>query len=453
MASIPSIVARFKAEPHAFLTDRLILDAAAAAGHTWRERVLGPVITVRLLVLQMLHGNVSCRRLLRIAGLGCSVAAYINARARLPLDVLGMILSRVNDEARRTTHGFGRWLGHRVLLIDGSGVSMPDTEALRRAFGKPGRVREGCGFPVMHALWLFDAATGLLIDYVTGRWNRSDLADAAALHPMLEAGDVLVGDRAFGSFAHLALLMRDGLHGVMRVHHRRIVDFRSRRSRKRKSRRRGSRSRGRGAPRSSLIKRLGPRDQIVEWVKPKRKPDWMSEAQFAALPATLVVRELAYTIERPGYRTRTVTLVTTLVDEGKYPKAALAELYESRWWIETNLRHLKQTMGIEPLRCRSVEGVHKQLLACAIAYNLVRLRMLAEAARRGVAVERISFIDALDVLCHGGDRDGPATLLVNPHRPGRHEPRAIKRPRDRYPYMTRPRDALRQALGIARVAA
>ncbi|HEX9564620.1 MAG TPA: IS4 family transposase [Gemmatimonadaceae bacterium] len=449
MASIASIVERFKQEPELYLTDRHILDACAAAGHAWRDRVLGPVLTVRLMVVQMLFGNVSCRRLRRLAELSVSVAAYAEARARLPIDVLGMILWRVNDEARQATQEFGRWLGHRVMLIDGSGLSMPDTPALQRAFGQPGRVREGCGFPVMHTLWLFDVATGLLIDYVTGRWSTHDLAHAAALHPMMEEGDVLVGDRAFCSFAHLALLFQRNLHAVVRAHQRLNVDF----TPGRKARRERPKGQRQGAPGSRWIRRLGDDDQIVEWSKPGTRPAWMDEPTFDALPERLTVRELRYTVHQRGFRSRTVTLVTTLLDPRKYTKDDLAELYRGRWQIETNLRHLKQTMGLDVLRCKTVEGVKKELLAYAIAYNLVRLQMLDAARRQGVPPDRISFIDALDVLLHASPGRHDAWLQTYKLRPGRDEPRVIKRPKDRYRYLTRPRDELRQELGITHVAA
>jgi len=148
MASIAAIARDFKNHPQDFLPDALIHEAAA--GHTWRRRVLGPVLTVHLMVLQVLHANVSGRGLLRRAGLAVSDTAYFKARARLPLDVLGRVLFALTHPARQQTADRGRWLGHRVFTLDGSGVSMPDVPALRRAFGVPGRVAEGLGFPVMH---------------------------------------------------------------------------------------------------------------------------------------------------------------------------------------------------------------------------------------------------------------------------------------------------------------
>ena len=198
----------------------------------------------------------------------------------------------------------------------------------------------------------------------------------------------------------------------------------------------------------------GGEDQIVEYFKPREKPDWISAEEYDALPASITVRELQYRITRPGFRTRIVTLVTTLLDPRKYSKQELAKLYETRWRIETNLRHLKQTMHMDVLRCKTVEGVRKELWMYLIVYNQVRLFMLGTAERQGVPPDRISFIDALEALRqHGPTAAAMLKLVVNPHRPGRHEPRVIKRKKDRYTYMTRPRDELRKTLGITRFAA
>jgi hypothetical protein len=368
----------------------------------------------------------------------------------LPVDVFGYVAAALIHEARQRTRDFGRWWGHRVFHIDGSGASMPDTPGLQQAFGQPARQAPGCGFPVAHVLWMFDAATGLVVDFIVNRWNTHDLAGAARLHPSLGAGDILVGDRAFGSYAHLCLLLQANLHGLFRLHQRVISDFRA-----------GRRARGqhpkrhrRGKPGSIFLKKLGSMDQLVRYLKPLKRPRWMTPQVWAGLPGAVTLRELRYTVTRRGFRTRRVTLVTTLLDPREYPKQELAELYHSRWRIEVNLRHLKHTMKMDVLRCKTRDGVLKDLWVYAMVYNRVRLLMLDAAQRQGVPPDRVSFIDALDALRHRR----PRTLLslalrVNPLRPQRCEPRVIKRHKDRYTYMTRPRDELRQLLGITRVAA
>ena len=179
----------------------------------------------------------------------------------------------------------------------------------------------------------------------------------------------------------------------------------------------------------------------------------MGEEDFAQLPDTIVVRELRFAIREPACRTRVVTLVTTLLDPERYPAPALAELYRQRWRIEVNFRHLKTTMKMEVLRCRTVEGVIKELLMFALAYNLVRRVMLEAAERQRVTVERISFVDALRWLRTARPGTKLPKLIVLPNRPHRHEPRCIKRRPKGYSRMTKPRDQLRKSLEKKRLAA
>ena len=368
---------------------------------------------------------------------------------RLPVELLRHIVAGVTDGARQYTSEFGRWLGHRVFLPDGSGLSMPDDSALQRAFGQPKGAKKGCGFPVMHVLWMFDAATGLIVDLVSGRWNRQDIADVLKLHAKLEPGDVMIADRAFCSYSHLASILQHQLHAVIRMHQRRIIDFRC----GRKQRAQWPKSQRQGKSTSRFLEKLGVMDQCVEYPKPKERPNWMSPQDFAVLPETIVVRELHYRIRRQGFRTRQVTLVTTLLDADRYPRDELAQLYQSRWQVETNLRHLKQTMNMDVLRCNTPDGILKELWVFVLAYNLIRLLMLRAARLQSVDPNRVSFIDARDCLRHRPPDDSIPVLIINPKRPNRDEPRVIKRPKDCYTYMTQSRQKLRQDLGIKHVVA
>ena len=449
MTSIASAVARFKDNPQFHLNHRTVWQACDDVGYTWRDRQLDPVTTIQLFIAQVLHGNVACRTLRHVAGLTCSAAAYCKARARLPLDVFGLIVQQVTHAARETTNDIGRWRGHRLFYVDGTGVSMPDTPALAQAFGYPGSVKPGCGFPVMHGLFLFDAATGLIVDLVFSHGHTHDAAVATRVHPSLEPGDVLLGDRAFDSFTHLAWLIDEGIEALCRVHQRRIVDFKQGRA----SRSRSHRQHVAGRPASRQIRRLGHEDQWVEYRRDSACPVWLAADQFAELPASIVVRELCYRVTRRGYRTHTVTLVTTLLDPVKYPKQELVALCGQRWEAETNLRYLKQTMGMDVLRCKTPDGVLKELWMYVLVYNLVCLLMLAAAKQQDVKPNRISFIDALDCLRYAAPTAALPPLVVNPLRSGRHEPRVIKRRKDRYTVMTQPRERLRQALGISAVTA
>jgi len=442
--SILAAIEQIKGGLARFLAPEFIGQACQAVGHAWRHRILDPVTTVHLFALQVLHGNTACAHVPRLGAVDCTGEAYVQARQRLPLSVL----RRVFDSVRAHLLGGpaldeGRWRGHRTFLVDGSGVSMPDTPDLQRAFGQPGGQRAGCGFPVMHLLAMFHAATGLLLHVATAPLRTHDLSRIGQLHPDLSAGDVLVGDRAFCSFAHLALLAARQAFGVFRVHQKQIVDFRPhRRAATSSSRKRGVR----GRPTSRWLRRLGRHDQLVEYVKPRDcyRPAWLSPEAYVALPAVITVRELRYTVAVPGRRTRVITLATTLLDPEAYPAVELAALYGQRWQIETNFRHLKQTMRMDVLRCRTVAGVTKELMMYALVYNLVRAVMSEAAERQGVPVDRISFIDAVRWLAEAVCTPVGLLLRLVPARPGRLEPRAVKRRPKPYDRLNRPRAELRK---------
>src|SRR5262249_39163234 len=203
---------------------------------------------------------------------------------------------------------------------------------------------------------------------------------------------------------------------------------------------------GKGLPRSRYVRRLGHWDQVVEYTKPKTKPNWMDDATWATLPRTLLLRELRYLTPQRGYRTQVITLVTTLLDPEAYPATELADLYLKRWQIEVNFRHLKTTMGMEVLHCKRVAGVLKELHMFAIAYNLVRLVMLEASRRQDIPLDRISFIDALRWLRDANASTLLTDLVVNPSRPNRIEPRVLKRRMKEYNLMKKPRRVLRKAL-------
>jgi hypothetical protein len=445
MVTLTDSLRRVKAHLQDVLPDRLIRNACRDVGHRWRDRTLDPTVTTYLLLQQVLHGNPAVGELRRQSGLDFTDSAYCQARQRLPLAALRDLQRAVAGRARAALDDDpdARWKGHRVFLLDGSSFSLPDTEELREVFGQPGGQAVGCGFPVAHLLVQFDARAGYLLKAIPSPLRTHDLAKATALHRDLRPGDLVVGDRAFCSYAHLALLRGRGLHGLFRAHQRLLVDFRPRR---RYAPPGAKGAAAKGLPRSRWLKRLGKHDQLVEYHKPKERPDWMTAAQYAALPETLVVRELRYAIRMPGRRTRQVTLVTTLVDAKRYPARALAKLYGLRWQVETDRKHLKDTLGLEVLRSQTVPGVVKELVAFVIIYNLVRRVMHQAAQRQGVEPARVSFIDAWRWLKHARPGDPLPVLRVNPERPGRAEPRVRKRRPKQFPLMKRPRAELRQAL-------
>ncbi len=254
------------------------------------------------------------------------------------------------------------------------------------------------------------------------------------------------------------MLAARGVDGCFRCHQKQIVDFRPHR----KSKGRSAKKQKTGLPTSQFVRRLGEHDQIVRWKRPAARPAWMSDQQWEAMPEWLEVRELRYTLANKGQRTRVVTIATTLLDPELYPKDAVAELYDIRWRVQTRFAELKTTLKMRKLKARTEEGVRKELAAYCLVYgstdfdelsrfelaevNMVWAVTAAAGLRQGVAPERISFIDALRWLLCAAPGDPIPTLVVNPLRKGRHEPRVIKDLQDTYRKMTRPRAELRKEL-------
>jgi hypothetical protein len=416
VATIPQALARIKGELARLVPEPLVRGLVAELSRTYRDRTLTPVVTAYLALRQVLHGHVSAAGLRHVAGIDFSPSAYGQARARLPVGFFLALLRAVTGRLRAgdPARPGDRWHGHRVWLVDGSSFSMPDVPELREAFGQPGAQAAGCGFPVAHLLLLVEAATGYVLRAGAAPLRTHDLAHAAAAHPAVRAGDLWVGDRAFGSFAHLAVLRQRGADGLFRLHQRRRPGRR--------------------------------RDRRVRYRKPATRPVWLSEAAYAALPDAVAVREVRVRVALPDRRVREVVLVTTLLDRRRYPAAALARLYERRWRVEVDLRHLKQTLGMEVLRSQSVPGVLKELLAFVTVYNLVRRVMREASARQGVAAERVSFVDAWRWLRQARPGEVVPALVVNPERPGRFEPRVRKRRPKQYALMKRPRKVLKEEL-------
>lgn len=436
------ILDRLRQDQSEHLTRQAIEEACRQEGYTWRKRLLDPVVTVYLFLLQILHGNTACSHVVQFGRWTFSDSAYCQARKRLPLRVLHRLLEWITEATRRTTASAPRWFGHRVWVMDGSSFSMPDTPELQAAFGQPGNQKPGCGFPVAKWLALFDVGTGMLLRGAPAPLRSHEMARCPAISEGLEPGDIVMGDRGLSSYVHLAILAARDLHGLFRLHQRRIVDFAAGLARS-DVREFDSPA---GLPGSRWTPAKADRDQIVVWHKPKSKPTWMSKADYAALPAELEVRVLRYRVESPGFRVGEVTVVTTLLDAEAYPAEEVAMLYFRRWLVEVNFKHIKITMKMDVLRCETVEGVLKELAMFSLVYNLVRSLTTESARVQEVAPERISVIDTIRWLI-GTEGDGDVSVLkVNPARPGRAEPRVVKRRPKQYDRMTAPRSELRKRL-------
>jgi hypothetical protein len=409
MAAISSILARLKLEP----LDNLPLvehfeQLLKNSGLIWRDRLLPPLVTLRLFMIQILSGNCAIAALRQLSGVDFATSSYSDARVRLPLQLLQDLLHWMNQQAQERFAGTisPRRLGQRVLIADGSNCSMQDTPELRKRFHLPRGVKEGVGYPMGKLMGLLDAATGMFVSLLALPLFQHDMRSVIRLHPMLREGDILLGDRAFCSFAHLVLLNARGVFACVRLHQRR-----------------GDKSPG-----------------MQRWKKQSNVPAWMTAAQHALMPAWIDVRLVRYAVEQKGCRTRHVLVITTLLDKKQWPDARIAELYGARWQIETCFDHLKTTMKMNQLKCKTVDGVMKELAIFFAVYNLVRLAMLLAAARQKVDAARVSFVDALRFLQAQilGLR-GVARLIINPDRRGRPQLRVIRGRLKEYDLLTKPR--------------
>jgi hypothetical protein len=434
--SITRSVHRIKGDLRSLVAPRLILEACTAAGHRWRNRTLGPVETFYLFVMQILHGNTSCAHVRHFGGFSFATSAYCQARHRLPVEVCRALLRETGRRVAVEAGEAGLWRGHRVVGVDGSTISMADTNDLQALF-RWAPAKRGHELPVAKFVAIFDLIAGALLDLAPASMRDHELSIVQELHERLRPGDVVVADRLYCAYAYLAQLVSLQLQFVIRVPvGSRRVDFRPHRRHAKHKHWKG--------PQSIWIRRLGKHDQIVDWRKPAEAPTWLPRVDWERMLELLRVRELRYRITRRGFRTCDVTIVTTLLDEERYTKRAIAELYGLRWQVETNLRHLKTTMGMDVLRCQTVEGISRELAVFGVVYNAVRLVMIHAGEQQGVPPDRISFIDALRWLAAGCPGRHLPPLVANPVRRRTSAPRCTRRRPKPLRYLTKPRTPQRK---------
>jgi Transposase DDE domain len=365
---------------------------------------------------------------------------YCRARAKLSLPALRRLVAESARQLESDADTAWLWKGRHAKLVDGFTFTMPDTPENQAAFPQLASQTPGVGFPIARACTVMSLSTACVCDMAIGPYEGKETGEAALLRDMLDVfdeGDVAVFDRYGCSYMMLALLSLRGVQVCARLHQRRASDFR----------------RGR---------RLGKDDHLITWTRPARPP-WMSEEQYAQIPETLTLRELRFDVTVPGRRTETLIVVTMLTDPEAYTKEDIAELYGLRWNVELDIRDIKQTLNLDHVRCKTPEMVRRELWMTLLAYNLIRKVIATAAATHGKAPRRLGFTLACQtilsswmLLSTGSCSDSRAmysTMLRHiaanevADRPGRIEPRVLKRRRHRYPLMQRPRDQLRAELG------
>lgn len=422
------------------------LDAEGAAFH---ERIYTPLVTLCLFLSQVIDPDHSCRAAVARLIVWLAVnkrktcapdtASYCEARLRLPE---GVIVRLVRETARRIDgRGPDAWLwkGRSVTLVDGTTASMPDSSANQKEYPQSNTQGIGLGFPLVRLVALISLATGAVRDLALGPYRGEETGETALFRTLwggLGSGEIVLGDRYFGSFFGIAGLSERGVDVLFRMHQRRKFDFR----------------RGR---------RLGVLDHVVAWPKPAR-PDWMDEETYAQSAGELKVRELRVTVDQPGFRVNELVLVTTLLDAEEYTKLEVSDLFLERWNIELDFRSIKVFLGMDVLRCKTPEMVRKEIWMHLLAYNLIRGVMRDAAEAHDKRPRHLSFKGALQTMTAFQDalrwaRPGDHARLIEEmlkaischkvgDRFGRVEPRANKRRPKPQRYLTEPRRQARKAL-------
>lgn len=441
---------REQASPEMFfnaLTDERLFDKLECCLPEHRQRSYTPTDTLSLFLSQVLNADHSCqntvndwfmsRELAGLSRVSINTGAYCRARQRLPTQMVRELVRYSGYELSQRTPSGWKWNGRSVKLVDGTTVSMPDTEKNQQVYPQLKSQQEGLGFPLCRAVGIVDLGSGAVLDVALGPCQGKGSNEQGMLRELLdsfEAGDVLLGDAYFPSYFLLCALQDRGVDCVCEQmgSRKRSSDFRTGRS-------------------------LGKHDHLIVYTKPT-KPYWLSQADYEAAPSQLRVRELR---TRAGKGTNAKTLVTTLCCEKTYPKAVLKQLYTRRWQVELSFRDIKTTLGMDVLSCRTPEMVEKEIWVYLLAYNLIRT-LMAEAARAGSCLpHELSFKHTL-TLWLAWHRYGDVRNKVElealwiaitqkrvANRPGRAEPRKVKRRPKPYPLLRQPRSRVHRRAGHA----
>ncbi|MGZ3304161.1 MAG: IS4 family transposase, partial [Isosphaeraceae bacterium] len=431
------------------LSRALVEQACRLCNHVWRERIYTPWVTLGIFLSQVLSDDHSCDDAVErfqkfrydqgLPAVAPETSSYCEARQRLPEELTWELVRRTGQAIHHQAKAAWLFHGRAVKLIDGSTVTMPDTPENQAAYPQLDSQAPGAGFPIARLLVVFSLAVGTVLEAALGPYQGKQTGEQALLRQALDhfqPGDIVLADRFHCSYWTIAALQARGVDVVLRLHQARVADFR----------------RGR---------RLGREDHVVTWTKPAHVPDWMSRAEYEAMPAQLTVRELRVRVRDRTKRVRELVIVTTLADRASYPADELGDLFRQRWHAELDLRALKTEMRMEMLRTKSPAMVRKEVAIHFLAYNLIR-GIMAEAARAGeVRPRALSFKGALHTVraFEEGHLYDPRRIAADlprlleligrkrvGDRPDRYEPRAVKRRPKPYPRLKMPRRAAKRLL-------
>lgn len=439
--------------PGLFFSECLSVESVRTAcqqlQYEFRERIYSPAVTLWVFLAQVLSADHSCREAVaklnfwRLAR-GLSPASpdtnsYCEARQRLPESLFSTLVRATGRELTVRADAAWHWCGRAVKVVDGSTITLPDTPENQKAYPQQTAQAEGVGFPIARIVVVFSLAVGAVVDMAIGPHRGKRTAEVSLFRSLLEAllpAEVVLADRHYASFWDFALLRERGVDLVARGHQLRKVDFRA-------------------------GQKLGAYDHVVSYAKPKQRPYWLDGATYDRLPSVLQIRELRYHVVQPGFRTRVVTLATTLCEVELYPAAELANLYRRRWEAELHLRSLKTHLQMEHLRCQRPETARKEFYTHLLAYNLIRACMLEAALVAEVAPHQLSFQGAVQTLnaflavviadSNNAQQHYAALLwMIGTHRvgdrPHRIEPRAVKRRPKPHKLLQEPRCLARKRL-------
>jgi Transposase DDE domain len=431
------------------LTADCLHEALREVKAAWNDRIFTPLVTLWVFLGQVLSADQSCRaavaRLIahRVAeGLPpCSseTGAYCQARRRLPERFFAAVARLVGQNLDAQVDWRWLWKGRRVCLFDGSTVSMPDTPENRREYPLTYNQVPGTSFAPARIGAIISLSCGAILDLGICRYAGKGQGEVSLLRQLwdvLRPGDVLLGDRLMSGWVGMYLLKQRGVDTVSRLSAHRRADFRKGR-------------------------RLGKDDHLVVWRKPTSIRS-VDRRTYNALPDSITVREVQFRVEQPGFRTRSVVVVTTILDPGQASAEELASLYRARWNNELDLRSIKVTLQMDLLRCKTPELVRKEIWTHVLAYNLIRTVMAQAASREGAEPRSISFKATLQVLeafrpliaYHAGRGAGHLAALYEPllraiavhrvaDRPDRFEPRMTKKGPRGYESLKRPRKEIK----------